>query len=258
LHTVCIGRIGAIYVFGCKNEKKISMRPSNEKDHRQDQAPVWKDDNELFQFIRRELYTSVVGDILDVLGCYHQFLPQPIQPLRMTDIIVGRAMPVVMIDVYGPQKKPFGKLTEAMDQLENGEVYIAGGGDMRCAYWGEILTATAKMRGAAGAVINGFYRDTPKVLEQNWPVFSRGRYAADSAVRTQVADYRCDIQIKDVWVKPGDLIFGDMDGVVVIPRSHEKEVIIKALEKARGEQLVRKEIENGMSSTAAFAKYAIL
>jgi regulator of RNase E activity RraA len=133
----------------------------------------WKSDSELFALICRELYTPVVGDILDDLGFTHQFLPQPIQPLREEMRLAGRAMPVVMIDVFGRQKKPFGLLTEALDQLQPGEIYLASGGEMRCAYWGEILTATAKKRGAVGAVINGFHRDTPKVLEQNWPVFSR-------------------------------------------------------------------------------------
>src|ERR1700679_3579374 len=113
---------------------------------------------------------------------------------------------------------------------------------MRCAYWGEILTATAKKRGAAGAVINGFHRDTPRVLEQNWPVFSRGRFAQDSAVRTIVADYRCPVQIEDVSVQHGDLIFGDLDGVVVVPRKVEAEVIAQALAKARGEKSVRNAI----------------
>ena len=221
-------------------------------------ATEWKSDAELFGICCRELYTPVVGDILDDLGFTHQFLPQPIEPMREEMRLAGRAMPVVMIDVYGKQKKPFGLLTEALDQLQPGEIYLASGGDMRCAYWGEILTATAKKRGAVGAVINGFHRDTPKVLEQNWPVFSRGRFAQDSGVRTQVVDYRCQIEIGQVTVQPGDLVFGDLDGVVIVPKKVEAEVIEKALAKARGEKLVRKEIEGGLSSTAAFKKYGIL
>jgi regulator of RNase E activity RraA len=218
----------------------------------------WKSDSDLFALCTRELYTPVVGDILDGLGFTHQFLPQPIQPLREEMKLAGRAMPVVMIDVFGKQKKPFGLLTEALDQLQAGEIYLASGGEMRCAYWGEILTATAKKRGSLGAVINGFHRDTPKVLEQNWPVFSRGRFAQDSAVRTQVAGYRCPIEIGQVSVQPDDLVFGDLDGVVIVPKKIEAEVIERALAKARGEKLVRKEIEAGMSSTAAFEKYGIL
>jgi 4-hydroxy-4-methyl-2-oxoglutarate aldolase len=213
---------------------------------------------DLFELIKNELYTPVVGDVLDGIGCYHQFLPQHVQPALLEMKLVGRAMPVVMIDVFGPQKKPFGLLTEALDQLEPGEIYLASGGDMRCAYWGELLTATARTRGANGAVINGFHRDTPRMLEQNWPVFSRGRYAQDSCVRTQVSDFRCPLEIGGVWVEPGDLIFGDLDGVLVIPNRLVDEVIEKSLSKARMENVVRKAIEAGMSSTAALKKYRIL
>lgn len=215
-------------------------------------------DETLFDVIRNELYTPVVGDILDAMGHCHRILPAPIQPMREDMKVVGRAMPVLMIDVYGPQKKPFGLLTEALDDLKPGEVYVCSGGEMRCAYWGELLTATARTRGAAGAVINGYHRDTPKVLEQNWPVFSRGRFCQDSAVRTQVVDFRCTIEIDKVRIEPGDLIFGDLDGVVVVPRAIEKQVIEQSLQKARGEKVVRKAIEGGMSATEAFRKYGIL
>jgi regulator of RNase E activity RraA len=215
-------------------------------------------DTDLFALVRAELYTPVVGDILDGIGLYHQFLPAAVQPLREEMKLVGRAMPVLMIDVFGPQKEPFGRLTEALDQLEPGDIYLAAGGGMRCAYWGELLTATARMRGANGAVVDGYHRDTPQVVAQNWPVFSRGRFAQDSGVRTKVVDYRCPIEIGGVWVEPGDLVFGDLDGVVVVPHRRESEVIDKALEKARGEKVVRKAIEAGMSSTDAFRKFGIL
>ena len=218
----------------------------------------WHNDQELFALMKRELYTPVVGDILDSLGYYHQFLPQAIQPSREEMKLAGYAMPVLMIDVYGPQKKPFGLLTEALDQLQPGEIYLASGGEMRCAYWGELLTATARMRGAVGAVLNGYHRDTPQMLAQNFPVFSRGRFAQDSSVRTQVVDYRCRIEVGGATVMPGDLIFGDMDGVLVIPRALIPEVIGKSLEKARGEKVVRKAIENGMSATEAFRTFGIL
>ena len=219
---------------------------------------MWNSDKELFEMIRTELYTPVVGDILDGLGYYHQFLPAGLSPIREEDKLVGRAMPVLMTDVYGPQKKPFGYLTEALDQLREGEVYLASGGEMRCAYWGELLTAAARVRGCVGAVINGYYRDSPQVKAQGFPVFSRGRFAQDSSVRTQVIDYRCRIEVGAVTVKPGDLVFGDVDGVLIIPRAVEHEVIEQALENARGEKVVRQAIEGGMTATAAFAKFGIL
>jgi 4-hydroxy-4-methyl-2-oxoglutarate aldolase len=212
----------------------------------------------LFELCKEQLYTPVIGDILDALGLYHQFLPQPVQPTLVEMKLAGRAMPVVMVDIYGPQKKPFGLLTEALDQLEAGEVFVAAGGDMRCAYWGELLTAAARTRGAVGAVINGFHRDTHKMLEQDWPVFSRGRFAQDSSIRAKVADFRCPLEVGGVWIAPGDLIVGDLDGVVVIPRKVEDKVIELALEKARKENVVRKAIEGGMLSTAALKKFGVL
>ncbi|MEO6876433.1 MAG: RraA family protein [Opitutaceae bacterium] len=220
--------------------------------------PKWKHDADLFELVRTELYTPVVGDVLDAAGRYHQFLPAAVQPIRETMKVVGRAMPVLMIDVHGPQQKPFGLLTEALDSLRAGDVYLASGGGMRCAYWGELLTATSRVRGAVGAIVNGFHRDTPQVLAQDWPVFSRGRFAQDSAVRTQVANFRCPIEIDGTWIEPGDLVFGDMDGVVVVPRALETEIITQALKKARAEKVVRRAIEEGMSATAAFKKFGIL
>lgn len=214
-------------------------------------------DSQLFETMRQQLYTPVVGDILDGFGRFHQFLPREVQPLKTGMKVVGRAMPVLMCDVYGEQEKPFGLLTEALDQLESGEVWVSTGGT-RSALWGEILTATAKARGATGAVSFGPHRDTPRVLEQDWPVFSTGRFAQDSRVRTYVQSYRVAIEIEGTWVAPGDLIFGDLDGVVVIPQQIEGEVIRLALEKASAENHVRREIEAGMSSTEAFRKYGVL
>jgi 4-hydroxy-4-methyl-2-oxoglutarate aldolase len=218
----------------------------------------WRSDKELFELMKRVLYTPVVGDILDQCGRYHQFLPPEIRPLTDAMKIAGRAMPVLQIDVFGSQEKPFGLMTRALDDLRPGEVYIATGGTMQSANWGEIMTATARTRGAVGAVVNGYHRDTPRVLEQNWAVFSRGHWAQDSAPRMKVVDFRCRIEIGAVTVMPGDLVFGDVDGVVIVPRELEAEVVTRALEKARAEKLVRREIEGGLSSTEAFEKYGIL
>jgi regulator of RNase E activity RraA len=218
----------------------------------------WSTDEELFALIRSTLYTPVAGDILDAAGYRHQFLPPAVRPLREDMTVVGRAMPVLIADAWGPQRDPFGRLTEALDQIQPGEIYLATGGSKNCAAWGEILTATAKTRGGAGAVLDGFHRDTPRVLEQHWPVFSRGSFAQDAGVRSRVVDLRCSVEIEGVRIAPGDLVFGDIDGVLVVPRDVERDVLEKALEKARGEKLVRKAIEGGMSSTEAFRRFGIL
>jgi 4-hydroxy-4-methyl-2-oxoglutarate aldolase len=212
---------------------------------------------ELFQHMRETLYSPVVGDVLDVMGYAHQFLPPDIRPLLPEMKIVGRACTVLECDVFEPQKKPFGLLTETLDQLKENEIYVATGAH-NSALWGELLTATARMRGAAGAVIDGWHRDTPQVLSQHWPVFSRGSWAQDSSIRTCVMDFRCTVEIGQVIIHDGDIVFGDMDGVLVIPMNISDEVIHRALKKAAGEKMVRKAIESGMTATDAFAKFGIL
>ena len=204
------------------------------------------------------LRTAVIGDVLDQLGHTSQFLPPSIRPLDADMRLVGRAMPVVIGDVFGEQDRAFGRLTDALDQLEPDEVYMARGGRTPCAAWGEILTATAKARGAAGAVIDGFHRDTSQVAAQHWPVFSRGSYGQDARVRAAVVDFRNPALYGRVWVHPGDLVIGDVDGVVVIPRDCEAEVLEAAQAKLKSEGLVRAAIERGMSSTQAFKEFGVL
>lgn len=232
----------------------------------------WKSDEEMFALMKNKLYTPVVGDILDAMGYPHQFLPAEIRPLAamapvcsLTDCpepdnrlkVAGFACTVLERDVFGEQKKPFGLLTEALDQLKLNEVYVAAGAH-NSALWGELLTTAAKMRGASGAVLDGYTRDTPQVLGMNWPVFARACWAQDSSIRTSVCDFRCEIEIGQVTVHDGDVVFGDVDGVLIIPKEIYGEVLEKALEKAAAEKVVRKAIEEGMTSTDAFAKYGIL
>lgn len=215
-------------------------------------------DAERFALMKETLYTPVVGDILDKLGYTHQFLPPEIRPMQPHMKLAGRAMPVVVSDVYGPQKKAFGYLTESLDQLEQGEIYISSRIVQPVAMWGEILTITSQNRGAVGAVVDGYHRDTPQILTRDFPVFSWGGYAQDSSVRTAVRDFRVPIEIGGVRVEPGDLIFGDVDGVLVIPKAVEDEVIEAAITKAATENVVGKAIDAGMSATEAFARFGVL
>jgi regulator of RNase E activity RraA len=215
-------------------------------------------DSERFELVARELYTAVLGDVMDTLGRVHQFLPAGIRPLLPTMKVVGRAMPVLISDVFGTSAKPFGRLTEALDSLSPGDVYLARRGRAECAGWGELLTAAARARGARGAIIDGYHRDTDRVLDQDFPVFSRGGYGQDAGVRAHVLDYGVTVEIDGVVVQPGDLVVGDRDGVLVIPAEIEDEVVERALTKASAENVVRQAIEGGMSTTEAFATYGVL
>jgi regulator of RNase E activity RraA len=227
----------------------------------------WLSDAELFESVRRELFSAVIGDVLDTLGCLRQFLPPQIQPLRDDMVVVGRAMPVLEADyVTGVTQagqtplsgKPFGLMLEALDDLKPGEVYVATGGAPAYALWGELMSTRARHLGAAGAVVNGYSRDTPGILRLGFPTFSLGRYAQDQRPRGKVVDYRVPIEIGGVRIAPGDLVFGDLDGVVAIPRAVESEALQRAFEKVRAENRVRAAIEAGMSTVEAFKTHGVM
>lgn len=228
---------------------------------------TWKSDEELFDLARRELFTAVVGDVMDVMGLRRQFLPPVIQPLRPEMVVLGRAMTVLEADDQGgenPERRnksvgrPFGLMLTALDDLKPREVYICTGASPTYALWGELMSMRAMMLGAAGAVLDGYSRDTRGILEMNFPTFSYGRYAQDQRPRGKVVDFRCTIELGGVRVESGDIIFGDLDGVCVIPRAAEKEVFSKALEKSRGEKKVAAAIRNGMGAAEAWEKFGIL
>ena len=226
----------------------------------------FNNDNDLFTKMKEHLYSAVLGDILDKMGLYHQFLPAQIRPLEETMVLAGRAMPVLEADVMGEfsqgnnalLQKSFGLMLEALDDLKENEVYICTGSSPDYALVGELMCTRMKMLKAAGAVVNGFHRDTKGILELGLPCFSYGSYAQDQAPRGKVLDYRVSIEINGVRVEPGDIIFGDRDGVLVIPQKVEKEVIQQAAEKAMGENQVAQVIRGGMSVCEAFAKYGVM
>lgn len=228
---------------------------------------LWRNDDELYTLIRRELFTCVVGDVMDKMGLLHQFLPPQIRPLHPDMVVIGRAMPVLAVDVFEEKvtgahnevmKKSFGLMLEALDDLKANEIYVNTGSSPRNALWGEMMSTRALKLGATGAVLNGYSRDTKAVLKLNFPTFSWGPYAQDSAPRYKVVDFRIAIEIAGVRVRPGDFLFGDIDGVCVIPQEASEEVFNKALEKARGEKLVRKALEEGSSAVDAFKKHGIM
>jgi regulator of RNase E activity RraA len=224
-------------------------------------------DSELFPIARRELYTAVVGDIMDILGHKRQFLPPSIQPLRDDMVVVGRAMPVLEMDDEGgegPDRKsgvlnrPFGLMLSALDDLNPGEVYVCSGSSPSYALWGELMSMAASNRGCSGAVVNGYSRDTRGILAQNFPCFSMGRYSQDQRPRGKVVDFRCTIKFGEVTVRPGDIVFGDMDGVCVVPQEIEEEVFTQALEKARGEKRVFEAIKGGLKAQESWDKFGIM
>jgi regulator of RNase E activity RraA len=208
----------------------------------------------------------VAGDVMDKLGCRRQFLPPYIQPLEAGMVVIGRAMPVLEADIFGEAPgsnsplagKAFGLMLEALDDLKANEVYVCTGGSPNYALWGELMSTRAMHLGAVGAVLDGYSRDTRGILALGFPTFSRGRYAQDQAPRGQVIDFRIPIEIGGVRVEPGDIVFGDIDGVCVVPRRVEEEVFTRAIEKARTESAVRRALEQGMGAREAFERFGVL
>ena len=220
---------------------------------------LWKNDSELFTLARTELFTAVVGDVMDKLNLRRQFLPPEIQPLAPDMVTIGRAMTVLEADFFEEGDQPFGVMLEALDDLKTNEVYVCTGGSLRYALWGELMSLRASKLGATGAILNGYSRDTNGIIEQKFPCFSRGRYAQDQGPRGKVVEFRVPIEMEGgVRIETGDIVFGDIDGVCVIPAKAEREVFMRAIEKARGEKTVRQAIEAGMSAQAAFKKFGIL
>ena len=228
---------------------------------------IWKRDSELFEIAKKELFTALVGDVMDKMGDLHQFLSPKVKPVRKDMVVIGRAMPVIEADVFNESsaktnnslmKKPFGLMFEALDSLKTNEVYICSGASPRYALWGGLMSTRAIQLGAAGAVVEGYSRDTDEIEKLNFPTFSLGTYAQDQGPRGKVIDYNVPIEFNGIQLNPGDIVYGDRDGVLIVPQKIEKAVFEGAIEKARGEQQVKKALENGMSTVDAFNKYGIM
>jgi regulator of RNase E activity RraA len=221
-------------------------------------AHVGATESELISLIRQRPFTSsVIGDVMDMKGLRRQFLPPSIRALSPRMKLVGRAMPVREEDCEGGAD--FGLMFRALDELAPDEVYVCTGASPRYALWGELMSTRARKLGAAGAVVDGFHRDSEGVLSVGLPVFSAGSYAQDQRGRGRVADYRCDIEFANgVKISPGDIIVGDIDGVLVIPRLELEDVVGRALAKLEGEEEVRRLIDKGESTQAIFDRTGIM
>jgi 4-hydroxy-4-methyl-2-oxoglutarate aldolase len=224
------------------------------------------DDAEMFAAMKRDLFTAVVGDILDTMGLLHQFLPPRLRPVREDMVVLGRAMPVLEADHFGASvaghnpltAKPFGLMFRALDDLRPHEVYICTGASPRYALWGGLMSTRAIHLKAAGAVLDGYCRDTAEILDLDFPTFAMGSFAQDQGPRGKVVDYRVPIEIEGVAIRPGDIVYGDRDGVLVIPTDAADEALTRAFEKVSTENKVRLAIQNGMSTVEAFETFGVM
>ena len=218
-------------------------------------------DLEKFTWIKEHLYVPVVCDILDQLGYRHQAMHQRLRPLDPQNCtFVGRARTFRWLETdYIVKENPYGKDIEAMDSLTEYDVAVhstdSGGTN---APWGELMSTAAKMRGAVGCICDSQIRDCMRIIKMGFPVFYAGIRPLDSQGRGLVVDYDVPVRCGDVLVNPGDMIYADFDGVVVIPREVEDRVFELAREKAERENVSRKELLEGKSLAEVYEKYGAL
>jgi regulator of RNase E activity RraA len=202
------------------------------------------------------LYPAVVSDELDRMGYRNQVMRPDIRPLFPEARIAGFAFTVHTVPVFSVPEEPYKLEMECVDSLQPGDVLCVS--PTEGSFWGELLSTAAGYRGCRGVVLDGYTRDTKTIIEMGFPTFSRGIHVADSLGRLDVAAYQVAVECGGVRINPGDLLLADYDGVVVIPQEVAEEAISRAEEKVRGENLVRKHLQEGMPVSEAFRRFGVI
>lgn len=216
-------------------------------------------DIELCLFAEQNLYTAVVSDSLDQLGVRNQAMREYLRPLHSPCKFAGWARTISCSDVHYVPDDPYSLEIEAVDSILPGEVVVVSTQQSkRNAPWGELLSTAAKAREARGAVIDGLVRDVNKIQDINFPVLAAGVKPVDSMGRGMVTAYNVAVECGEVLVNPGDFVFADMDGVVVIPRAMVDEVTTLAADKVQRENSSREELMKGVLLRDVFRKYGVL
>jgi 4-hydroxy-4-methyl-2-oxoglutarate aldolase len=193
------------------------------------------------EMMRQSLYSAVVCDVLDSLGHPRQSPRIPLKPFTIETVLVGRAKTTLWTELEEVDPSPYEKELAAVDECRPDDVLIA-----------------ARNRGCVGAIVDGAVRDVAKMREMQFPVFARATSPYDSKDRQCVTHIDVPVTIDGVDFHPGELVFADLDGVVVVPRSVEAETIRLAWQKVHAENEVRQAIQNGMEATEAYRRFGAL
>lgn len=218
-------------------------------------------DATLIEAARTRLYSGVISDVLDTLGNFEHAMAPAIRPLDEDLVMFGRARTGLYMAMYEVQKgiNPYELEIALIDDLKPDEVAVlACPKGNRIAPWGELLSTTARARGAAGCVTDGLVRDVRLIRAMKFPVFAGGIGPLDSKGRGMVMRIDVPVECGRARVAPGDWIFGDVDGVVVIPAALVEETVRRALDKVEGENTVREELAAGQRLRDVFARHGIL
>jgi 4-hydroxy-4-methyl-2-oxoglutarate aldolase len=213
------------------------------------------------KLLRERLFSSVLSDCLDAAGLRNQAMHARIRPLDDTLVLCGRARTGLYMDVYdAPEgENPYELEIRLLDDLKTDEVPVFScGASGRISPWGELLSTAARARGAAGVVMDGMTRDVLAIRAMKFPVFAGGIGPLDAKGRGKVMAIDVPVEVAGARVTPGDLVFGDADGVVVVPRAVEDRVIEAALAKVQGESATREALARGEKLAEVFRRHGIL
>jgi regulator of RNase E activity RraA len=209
--------------------------------------------------MERELYTSAISDVLDGLGYRQQVMEASVRPLDDTFVVAGCVRTALSVDVYRVRDDCYDEEIAFVDSLKSDDVVVAATNrSVRTGFWGELLSTAARARGARGAVTDGFVRDVRRIRSMGFPVFAGGIRAVDSRGRSMVLEYDTEIECGAVTACLGDILFGDVDGVVIIPRAVASEAIALAFEKVRLENVSRTELEGGHLLADVYKRHGVL
>lgn len=210
--------------------------------------------------MREYLSVPLLCDALDSVGFTRQSPRLPIEPITTPNItLIGRAKTTLWADMAHPDPEPYKLELAAVDSCCPDDVLVcAASGSNRSGIWGELLTTASRNTGCVGVIVDGAVRDVAQMKAMSFPVFARGVNPYDSRDRQRVIDIDIPIELDGIRICPGDLIAADIDGIVVVPKSVEAEVVLKAWRKAHAENQVRDAIRKGMSATTAFDTFGVL
>jgi len=210
----------------------------------------------------RDLSAAVLSDVMDVLGLMNQAMQPFVRPLDESLVLAGRARTGLYVLAYEVRdgKNPYEVEIALVDDLKPGDVPVlaCNGPTQRIAPWGELLSTAAQVRGAAGCITDGLVRDVRQIREMRFPVFHGGIGPLDTKGRARMVQRNVPVECAGVKVRDGDIVFGDVDGVVVIPQERAAEVLARASEKVAGEGRTRDELRQGRLLREVFEKYRIL
>jgi regulator of RNase E activity RraA len=214
------------------------------------------------QASRTVLYSAVLSDVMDGLGLMNQAMATFVRPLDEGLVMMGRARTGLYMDVYSIEdgEDPYDVEIAMVDDLEAGDVAVLAcrGPTTRIAPWGELLSTAARCRGAQGCVTDGLVRDIRKIREMNFPVFHGGIGPLDSKGRAKMMKRDVPVDCAGVRIHPGDVVFGDADGVVVVPQARAEEVIAAALRKVTSENHTRDALLGGKLLREVYDEFGVL